>query len=112
MLSIAMIVVCIGLTFAYRATHHNPRPVIGKRVRIGLSIVIMGLAVTAGYLLPIEIARGLERLSSNQSSQQAERAERKMAAERLQVGRMIALFGSSDRYLAYLQSQNRARSGL
>ena len=107
MLSIAAIVLCLALVFVYRALHPalHPIPKLAKRVRVGLGGLIMILSVAAGYSLPVEVGRGLQRLNEHQVLQQSDRAERRMAAEQRHAARMIEIFGSANGYLTYLNSK-------
>lgn len=107
MLSIAAIVLCLALVFAYRALHpayHNV-PKLATRVRVGIGVLIMLLSVAAGYGLPVEVGRGLQRLNEHQVQQQSDRTELRMAAEQRHAARMIEIFGSADAYLTYLNSK-------
>ncbi|WP_219097753.1 hypothetical protein [Pseudomonas sp. UMAB-40] len=110
MLSIATMVLCLALVFAYRSMAFHPVPVIAKRVRFGIASAIMVLSVTVGYLFPVEVGRGIQSLERHQSQQQSERTERRMAAEQRHAIRMIEIFGGADRYLAYLDGQNSKKN--
>jgi uncharacterized membrane protein len=112
MLSIAAIVLCLALVFVYRALHPalHPIPALAKRVRVGLGGLIMILSVAAGYSLPVEVGRGLQRLNEHQAQQQSDRIERRMAAEQRHAARMIELFGSADTYLTYLNSKTAQKT--
>lgn len=105
MLSIAAIVLCLALTFCYRALAHHPVPVIAKRVRVTLGAVIMVLAVSTGYLLPVEVGHGLSVMAQRQHAQQEARTERRMAAEQRHTARMIEIFGGTEGYLTYLSGK-------
>jgi len=112
MLSIAAIVLCLALVFVYRAMHpaYHPIPALAKRVRLGLGVLIMILSVAAGYGLPVEVGRGLQRLNEHQVQQQSDRSERRMAAEQRHAARMIEIFGSADAYLTYLNSKTAQKT--
>lgn len=109
MLSIATFVLCIALTFVYRALnpvlHLDPK--LAKRFRVGVGAIIMALSVTVGYLFPVEIGRALNHQQQYQSHLQGEKTERRMASEQRHAARMIEIFGSTEKYLAYLSRQNR-----
>jgi hypothetical protein len=107
MLSIAAIVLCLALTFCYRALNpaHHPVPTIAKRVRVALGAVIMILSVTTGYLLPVEVGDGLSVMAYRQQQQQETRMERRMAAEKRHVTQMIEIFGGTEGYLTYLSGK-------
>ena len=107
MLSIAILVTCLALMFCYRALEpaRHPNPQIAKRFRVGIAAIIMVFGIGAGYSLPVEVARGLQRMSHNQMQAQDDRAARKFAAEERHLARMIELFGSADRYLDYLAAK-------
>lgn len=107
--SIAMLVLTVGLMFAYSALHPMKQTTeagsrLAKRLRLVLLSAIMILSVATGYLLPLEIGQGLARMSKNQAKQQVARFEQKMMAERQHTARMIELFGGNDRYLNYLNA--------
>ena len=112
MLSIATVVLCLALVFMYRAMHPalHPIPRIAKRVRVGIGLVIMVLSVSVGYLFPVEVGRGIERLENHQMQLQIERADRRMTSEQRHAERMIEIFGSADAYLTYLRSKNSEKS--
>lgn len=107
MLSIAAIVLCLGLVFCYRALNPalHPVPRIAKRVRVGLGAVIMILSVSTGYLLPVEVGDGLSVMAQRQHRQQEAKTERRMDAEQRHVARMIEIFGGTDGYLTYLSGK-------
>ena len=111
MLSIAMIALIAGLMFIYAAFHPDKQlltagKILAARIRIGLLGTIMVLSVSVGYLLPVEIGRGLQRMADSQAARQSALNERKMASEQRHAARMVEIFGSSDRYLAYLSAKN------
>lgn len=117
MLSIAMLVLTIGLMFIYTLLHPDRQPIeegkkLARRIRIGVLGVIMALGVTVGYLLPVEVGQGFTRLSERQSEQQIARAELRMDAERRHVARMIEVFGGTERYLSYLNSEKAQKTPL
>lgn len=107
MLSIATFALCIALTFVYRAL--NPAlhefPKLAKRFQVGVGAIIMALSVTVGYLFPVEIGRALNHQQQYQSQLQVERTERRITLEQKHAARMIEIFGSTDKYLAYLSAK-------
>jgi len=109
MLSIAIFALCIALTFVYRALNPvlHQEPKLAKRFRVGVGAIIMGLSVTVGYLFPVEIGRALNHQQQYQSQLQSEKTERRMASEQRHAARMIEIFGSSEKYLAYISGQKR-----
>lgn len=107
MTSIALFVLCIALTFVYRALHpaFHEEPKLAKRFRVGVGAIIMVLSVTVGYLFPVEIGRALHNQQQYQSQLQVERTEHRIASEQRHATRMIEIFGSTDKYLTYLTAK-------
>lgn len=129
MYSLSMIVVCVGLTFFYRAMHPNALMArvgviytepdggqtlkkVARRARLALGLTIMVLATITGNMLPKELAHGIFVTEARQIQAQKLRINNRLTSEMRHTREMIDLLGSPEAYLHYLDAKKTEKIGL